>query len=508
MLRLYNTLSRSVEDFKSIKPLSVGLYSCGPTVYDNQHIGHIKRYIGDDVLVKVLKANGYNVKHVMNITDVGHLVSDEDTGEDKMEKGAKKYGMSVWDIAKKFEKQFWDSIDAVGITRPTEIMHATDYIPDQIALVKILEEKGYTYEIPGDGIYFDTSKFPTYFALSRQNPEELKKGARVDFIEGKRNVADFALWKFSFTSKGEPRRQMEWWFGGPLEGKLSTSENWNQVPTEFREKVGFPGWHIECSAMSLRALTDFFSANLPYVQSYLTPQVKNLQTIDIHTGGIDHIAIHHTNEIAQSEAATGEKFVNYWVHHNFLIVDGEKMSKSLGNFYTVQDVVAKGYDPLALRYLILQTHYRQEMNFTWESLDAAQTALERLRSVILNESEGSLVHDHTWMKKFMEALNDDLNTAKALSVMWEMVKDQDLLPGEIQGTLLEMDKILGLNLKLNPKSQIPNLKIPEEVQSLISEREAFRKAGDFGAADEIRNKIADLGFTVEDKLEGPVITKK
>jgi len=233
MLHIYNTLSHSVEDFVSIKPNFVGMYSCGPTVYDYQHIGHMRRYTMDDILVRVLKAQGYDVKHVMNITDVGHLVSDEDTGEDKMEKGAKKYGMSVWDIAKKFEQQFFESLDSLGINHADEIMHATDYIKEQISLIEELEKKGYTYKID-DGIYFDTSKFPDYFKLSRQNPDELKKGARVEFVEGKKNAADFALWKFSPVGE---KRQMEW------------ESPWG---------MGFPGWHIECSAMSMKALGDHF----------------------------------------------------------------------------------------------------------------------------------------------------------------------------------------------------------------------------------------------------------
>lgn len=459
MLRIYNTLSRSVEDFVSIKSNFVGMYSCGPTVYDYQHIGHMRRYTMDDILVRVLRASGYEVKHVMNITDVGHLVSDEDTGEDKMEKGARKYGLSVWDIAKKFEQQFFDSLNALGIKKADEVMHATDYIPEQIALIKTLEEKGYTYKI-ADGIYFDTSKFPDYFALSRQNPEELKKGARVEFVEGKKNAADFALWKFSPANE---KRQMEW------------DSPWG---------VGFPGWHIECSAMSMKALGAHF---------------------DIHTGGIDHINIHHSNEIAQSECATGEKFVNYWIHHNFLVVEGEKMSKSLGNFYTVQDVMDKGYDPLSLRYLYLQTHYRQEMNFTWESLDAAQAALFKLRGHV--DDEPTAAPNISWMEKFMDALTDDLNTAKALGIVWEMVKDENLLAGEKKGTLLEMDKILGLELD-SGQARMTFDELPTEVQNLVQEREAFRKAGDWGASDELRAKIADLGWEVQDTKDGPKVSKK
>lgn len=456
MLRIYNTLSRSIEEFIPNNQLKVGMYSCGPTVYDYQHIGHMRRYTMDDILVRVLKADGYSVKHVMNITDVGHLVSDEDTGEDKMEKGARKYGMSVWDIAKKFELQFFSSLESLGIKKADEIMHATDYIKEQISLIEELEQKGYTYKI-ADGIYFDTSKFADYFSLSRQNPEELKKGARVEFVEGKKNAADFALWKFSPVGE---KRQMEW------------DSPWGR---------GFPGWHIECSAMSMKALGNHF---------------------DIHTGGIDHINIHHSNEIAQSEAATGEKFVNYWVHHNFLVVAGEKMSKSLGNFYTVRDVIAKGYDPLSLRYLYLQTHYRQEMNFTWEALDGAQAALFKLRGHIV-EDETPSVPNIAWMRRFMDALRDDLNTAKALSIVWEMVKDENLLSGEKKATLLEMDKILGLDV-----GKKETLAIPEEVLNLVQEREAFRKAGDWGASDELRQKIHDLGFKVEDSKDGPKVSKR
>ncbi len=466
MLRIYNTLTRSVEEFKSLKPLQVAMYSCGPTVYDYQHIGHMRRYVWDDILIRVLEANGYSVHHVMNITDVGHLVSDSDTGEDKMEKGAKKFGKSVWDVAKMFEEQFKDSCKLLNIDLPKDLMHATDYIKEQIKLVQELEEKGYTYRL-SDGIYFDTSKFKNYFALSRQNPDELQKGARVDFIEGKKNASDFALWKFSpkddpSAGSGQGKRQMEW------------DSPWG---------VGFPGWHIECSAMSMKALGP---------------------TLDIHTGGIDHIAIHHSNEIAQSEAATGKKFVNYWVHHNFLVVGGQKMSKSLGNFYTVEDVVAKGYDPLSLRYLYLQTHYRQEMNFTWESLDAAASSLKKLRSHITNDPTAS--PNLFWIEQFMEALNDDLNTAKALSIVWDMTK-RIINPGEKKATLLEMDRILGLGLA-SGKRKAESVKIPKNVEDLLKERETFRKAGDYKASDELRKKISDLGFDVMDGKDGPRVNKK
>ena len=449
MLKLYNTLTRKIEDFSPIDYPNVGIYSCGPTVYDFQHIGHMRRYVGDDILVRVLKYDGYKVKQVMNITDVGHLVSDADEGEDKMEKGAKKFGMSVWDIAKKFEKQFLDSMDLLNIQRPDMLMHATEYIKDQIELVEILEEKGYTYRTT-DGIYYDTSKFPNYTELSRQNLEEIKEGARVEVNSEKRNPSDFALWKFS--PKGV-KRQMEW--DGP----------WGK---------GFPGWHVECSAMSMKALGP---------------------TLDIHTGGIDHINIHHTNEIAQSEAASGRKFVNYWVHHAFLMIDDKKMSKSLGNLYTVEDIVQKGYDPLALRYLYLQTHYRQEMNFTLEALDSAQNALKNLRDEVSRWDEPK-VGCAEFEARFLEAIGEDLNMSKALAVVWDLVKSKNPSSAKAE-SLFKFDEVLGL--KLANVRRFKQEDVPHAVKELLKEREALRKQKKYHLADEIRHKIRKMGYDLEDK---------
>ena len=455
MLRIYNTLSRSIEQFEPLSPPKVGIYSCGPTVYDYQHIGHMRRYIGDDILIRVLKFNNFSVHHVMNITDVGHLVSDADEGEDKMEKGAKKFGLSVWDLAKKFEAQFKDSCKLLNITLPKDLMHATDYIPEQIELIKKLEGKGVTYKT-GDGIYFDTSKFPDYFKLSRQNPEELRGGARVDLGE-KKNITDFALWKFN---PKDEKRQMEW------------ESPWG---------VGFPGWHIECSAMSMKALGESF---------------------DIHTGGIDHINIHHTNEIAQAEAVTNKPFVKYWVHHGFLTVEGEKMSKSVGNTHTVEDVAKKGFDPMSLRYLYLQTHYRQEMNFTWEALKAAQTALNRLRSEFTSWEEAK-VGCAEFEQNFLNAVNDDLNMPKALSIVWEMVKS-DYPPSAKKRSLLKMDEVLGLQLS----SFVPEkVDVPSDVRLLVDKREELRRAGNYEEADKVRLEIESKGFTVEDNKEGIKIRK-
>jgi cysteinyl-tRNA synthetase len=450
MLKIYNTLSHRIEEFSPLKPPDVGMYSCGPTVYDYQQIGNMRRYVGDDTLIRVLQYNGFQVHHVMNITDVGHLVSDADTGEDKMEKGAKKFGKSVWDIAKMFEQQFKDSCQELNIQLPKELMHATDFIKEQIALVQVLEKKGFTYKT-ADGIYFDTSKFPDYFKLSRQNPEELRAGARIEMGE-KKNVSDFALWKFS---PKEEKRQMEW------------ESPWG---------MGFPGWHIECSAMSMKALGD---------------------TFDIHTGGIDHINIHHTNEIAQSEAVTDKPFVKYWVHHAFLQVEGEKMSKSLGNFYTVQDIIEKGYDPMALRYLYLQTHYRQEMNFTFAALEAAQNALNRLRREIVGWDDGSILIPE-YEAQFKAAINDDLNMPNALAVLWEVVRS-DKNSAEKLATVFKFDEVLGLSLK-DAKSIVQKQgEVPSAVQKSLDERENLRKEKKFAEADKIREKVIGMGYKVEDK---------
>jgi len=429
------------------------MYSCGPTVYDYQHIGHMRRYVGDDILVRVLKFNNFDVKHVMNITDVGHLTSDEDTGEDKMEKGAAQYKLSVWDLAKKFEKQFTDSMNVLNIVPPKKLIRATETIEDQIELIKILEEKGFTYTIT-DGVYFDTSKFKKYGAFGLS---EIKEGARVEKNPEKKNPRDFALWKFS----GETKRQMEW------------DSPWGK---------GFPGWHIECSAMSM----------------------KNLgPTFDIHTGGIDHIAIHHTNEIAQSEAASGKPFVKYWVHHAFLLVDGQKMSKSLGNFYTVDDIKKNGFDPLALRYLYLQTHYRQEMNFTWDSLKAAENAFEKLKNDIQNLEEPK-VGCAEFEQKFLDAVNNDLNMPEALAVVWDLIRS-DYPSSAKAESLKKFDEVLGLNLfeKTSTKAVIP-----DEILKLVEEREELRRKKRFHLADQMRNKIKKMGYDLHDIEDGKTEIEK
>ncbi len=484
-MRLYNTLTKSVEDIQPLHPPKVGMYACGPTVYDFAHIGHMRKYVGDDVLVRVLRLNEYDVTHVMNITDVGHLVSDADTGEDKMEKGARKFGLTVWEIAKKFEKQFFNSTDQLNIQRPDKVLRATEHIKDQIELIHILEEKGYTYKTK-DGVYFDTSKFPDYTKLSGQNSEEIKAGARVEMTPGKRHPTDFALWKFSPSMGSGQKREMEW------------ESPWG---------VGFPGWHVECSAMSMRALGP---------------------TIDIHTGGIDHIAIHHTNEIAQSEAASGKQFVRYWVHHAFLMIEGEKMSKSLGNLFTVEEVTQRNIHPLALRYLFLQTHYRQEMNFTWEALEAAQVALKKLweEAAVFGKLHHAKSTDREPSQKtlkryeeFVDQVNFDLNIPAAIATLHRGLKEDVKDDFDMLFLLEKSDEILGLDIRKNGiqlyeenerlnKGEGDLTPEEQQVMELVGERQLLRKEKKFHLADQVRHKIHELGYEVEDS-EGkkPTIRK-
>lgn len=463
MLRLFNSLTKEIEEFKSIDPYTVRMYTCGPTVYSFATIGNFRTYTAADVLVRVLKRNGYKVEYLMNITDVGHLTGDNagdaDTGEDRMEKSAKREGRSAWEVAEFYTDAFISDYEALNLTKPEKFAKATDHIKEQIELVQKLERKGYTYET-SDGIYFDTERFPSYGALS--SLDQIKEGARVEINPEKRNPRDFALWKFS--PEGE-KRQMEW------------KSPWG---------VGFPGWHIECSAMSMKYLGE---------------------TFDIHTGGMDLKETHHPNEIAQSEAATGKPFVNYWMHVTFLLVNGEKMSKSKENVYRVYDLLKQKYDPLALRYLYLQTHYRSEMNFTFQALDAAQNALTNLRKEMLKlkDAMGKSEAFHT---KFVEALDDDLNTPQALAIMWDMMNSHED-NGRKLATLFMMDEVFGFNLKKYYEEQRhrPAEKIPQEVHELVAERQQLRKAKHFSAADHYRNKIKKLGYAIKDTIDGTEITR-
>lgn len=485
-MRLYNTLSRQVEDFKPMNPAKVGLYACGLTVYDYTHLGHLRKYSMDDVLVRALRHAGYTVTFVQNITDVGHLASDADTGEDKLEKGAKKYGKTVWEVAHEFEDYFWRSMDLMGNVRPDVSCRATEHIEAQLKMVVELEKKGFAYVIEGDGVYFDTSKLDDYGKLAGFDPEALKEGARVEMVAGKRNKTDFALWKFE--REGE-NRAMVW-------------------PSPWHER-SFPGWHIECSAMSMQYLGEQF---------------------DIHTGGIDHIPVHHTNEIAQAEAATGKKpFVKYWVHHNFLRVSNEKMSKSLGNFFTIDDVLKRKFSPKALRLLFLTTHYRSEMNFTWESLAGMQKTYQRLLQMVLefkNEAERTTLSEEKLKKvdeyrtTFFNAIENDLNTSEAVAVVWEVAKSN--IPGpDKYDLLLEFDEVLGLDLRTAEK-QLSDIEaeaaeqtfsetdesLSAEVKQLLADRKAAREAKDWQKSDELRARLLEAGYTVKDVAGGLQVLKK
>lgn len=467
MLKLYNTLTKKVEEFVPSDPKLVTLYSCGPTVYDYAHIGNFRTYAMTDFLVRTLRYLGYKVNYVMNVTDVGHLVSDADSGEDKLEKGAKREGKTAWDVAKFYTNAFLADSNKLKLLEPDVRPKPTEHIQEQIAMVQALLDKGFAYTID-DGMYFDTNKFKEYGMLTGQSLEDLKAGARVEVNQQKKNPTDFALWKFS--PKGQ-KRDMEW------------DSPWGK---------GFPGWHIECSAMSRKYLGD---------------------QIDIHTGGMDLIPIHHTNEIAQSEAATGKSpFVRFWVHGQFILVDGEKMAKSKGNFYRLDDIEAKNFEPLALRYLYLTAHYRAFLNFTWESLQAAQKSFEQLRgqveSLRLQASERRVLsHEKlakidAFRKKFEDALTNDLNMPQALATVWEMLKSN--IPSQDKFDLtLDFDEVLGLNLR-----EERGFEIPKEIQELAHTRDGLRKENKFQEADHVRLEIEKRGYLVDDTPEGSYIKKK
>lgn len=451
-IELYDTYTRCLRKFEPLEPGKVGMYACGPTVYDYAHIGNLRTYIFEDVLRRTLELAGFEVRHVVNITDVGHLTSDADTGEDKMEKGAKRTGKSAWEIAELYTQAFISDLRHLNILEPSIWCRATDHIDEQIYDIKTIEQAGYTY-ITSDGVYFDTSRLEQYGHLARLDVEGLNAGSRVELGE-KRNATDFALWKFS--PKGQ-QRQMEW------------ESPWGR---------GFPGWHIECSAMSVKYLGKLF---------------------DIHCGGKDHIPVHHTNEIAQSEACHSTQLANYWLHGYFLETDQEKMSKSAGEFLKLQTLIDKGYDPLAYRYLCLTAHYRSDLKFTWESLDSAVTALNRLRLAIYDWGEPGQP-DAAWLERFEHELARDLNTPKALAVVWGLVKES-IPDATKKATLLKMDQALGLDLaSWTPTAE----EIPESVMELVVRRNAARKDKDWTNADALRDQINALGYEIED---GPTGTK-
>jgi cysteinyl-tRNA synthetase len=464
MLKLYNTMTRSVDEFRPIEDRRVGLYTCGPTVYNYAHIGNLRTYVTEDVLKRALTWCGYSVRHIMNVTDVGHLTSDADAGEDKMEKGAAREGKSVWEIAEFYWQAFRRDMARLNIIEPDVWCKATDHIPQQIELIRRLEEKGFTYVID-DGVYFDTSKLDDYGKLARLDIEGLAAGARVEMVAGKRHVTDFALWKFS---PKDARRLMEW-------------------PSPWG--VGFPGWHIECSAMSMAYLGE---------------------RIDIHCGGIDHIPVHHTNEIAQSEAALGHPWVNWWMHGEFLVLPkdegGGKMAKSSGTFLTLDVLSKEGFAPAAYRYFCLNAHYRAQLVFTAQSMQAAANAQARLERTVMEElrpawREGDEpLESH--LGEFRAAIEDDLSTPRALAAMWGAIKDSQASPGRVYATLLEMDKVLGLGVG---SMQQRELEISAaDIEKAIADRAAARNARDFARADAIRKDLAAKGIVLEDKPQGTI----
>ena len=465
MLKLYNTLSRKKEVFKPIKKKKVGLYTCGPTVYSFAHIGNLRTYLFEDILKRVLEYNGYKVKHVMNITDVGHLTSQADTGEDKVELAARRERKSAWEIARFYTKAFKKDLKLLNIKEPDVWVRATQTIKDQIDLIKILEKKGFTYKIE-DGIYFDTSKLKTYGRLWGKRKRKLKPGARIAVVPGKKNPTDFALWKL--TPPGV-KRQMEW------------NSPWGR---------GFPGWHTECVVMSIKHL------GIPF---------------DIHCGGIDHIPIHHPNEIAQAEAAYGKILARFWLHGEFLVLKEGRMGKSEGNIILLEDLIKKGFNPLTYRYFCLSAHYRSKLTFSQEALEGAKNSLENLYERVrelksdittfrrLLESYYSRTAKN-YQKRFLNYINDDLNTPKALALMWKLVKDEKILPQEKYQLLIDFDRVFSLDLK-----KIKEIKIPQKVKKLVKVREEHRKAGDFKKADKIRKEVEKLGFKIEDTEKGPKV---
>jgi len=497
-LKIFNTLTRKKEVFEPLKDKQVGLYTCGPTVYSYAHVGNLRTYVFEDILKRILEFDGFKVKHVMNITDVGHLTSDADTGEDKLEVGAKRENRTVWEIADFYTKIFFEDMRRLNIITPNILCKATDNIKEMVELVKALRKKGFAYIID-DGIYFDSAKFKNYGKLAKLDLKNLKPGARVEKNTQKRNSYDFALWKFSPKNQ---KRQMEWNFEDELilkneeyrklENLAKENPNVKILDTKTHGKdktvlvnfVGFPGWHIECSTMSMKYLG---------------------QTFDIHCGGIDHIPVHHTNEIAQAEAATNKKFVRYWLHGAFLVLkNSAKMAKSGENFLTLQSVVDRGYSPLDYRYFILTAHYRTQLEFSWGSLDAAKKSLQTLKQHIKylkNEKNGksALVKIGEYKKRFEEAINDDLNMPQALSVMWDLVRSKERIsPEDKLRIVFEFDKIFGLRLD---EEEIEE-KLSEEVENLIRKREEARKAKDFGTADEIRDQLKEMGVILEDTPTG------
>lgn len=457
MITLYNTKTRKKQIFSPIRDGEARMYHCGPTVYNYAHIGNLRSYVFADTLRRMFEWNNFTVKQVINITDVGHLVSDGNDGEDKMQKGAKREGKTAWDVAKFYEAEYKKDLEMLNIrTEGTHFPRATEYIQEQIDLIQTLENKGYTYKI-SDGIYFDTSKFEHYADFAKLDIKGMQEGARVAVNDEKKNPTDFALWKFS---PSDEKRDMEW------------ESPWG---------VGFPGWHIECSAMSEKLLGTPF---------------------DIHTGGIDHIPVHHTNEIAQSECADGHEYVHYWMHGNFLNIKDGKMAKSGENFIRLQTLIDRDITPLAYRYWLLTSHYRSSIDFSFEAVEAAQTALNRLYDTYLSLGTVSGEINKIVIEKCKESVDDDLNTAQVIAQVWEYLKSTDSNENK-KATLDELDKVLGLQFAAQKKEIIP-----ADVVALAEARLLARTNKDWAESDRLRGEIEAKGFSVKDIAEGYKIHKK
>jgi cysteinyl-tRNA synthetase len=464
VLKIYNTLTRKKEEFQPIKKDQVGLYCCGPTVYWYQHIGNLRTYVNEDVLRRILVHDKYKVNHIINITDVGHLTSDADEGEDKLVKALKREKLpltkeAMLKLANIYFDEFKKDFKRLHILKPYKWTKATEHVKEMIELIKKIEENGYAYKT-NVGLIYDTSKFKDYKKLGKLNLQQLEEGARGEKDPERKNPSDFALW-----ITNQPNHIMQW-------------------PTPWGK--GFPGWHIECCAMSIKYLGEQF---------------------DIHCGGKEHIPIHHTNEIAQAEAATGKHpWVKYWMHNEWLVLKDGKMSKSKGTFYRVSDLIEKGYDPLAYRYLCFTAHYRTPLTFSWEALDAAETAYSRLKEKVIEIKNNlkSKENKNNYEEDFFSAVNDDLDMPKALSILWALLKDDQLGNKEKYDILLKFDKILGFGFKDMKEEKI---EVSEEIKSLVEEREKARKEKDFKKADEIRDKLKEKGYIVEDSKQGPRIKK-
>ena len=457
-----NTLTGKKDLFIPLKPSVVSMYSCGPTVYSRAHIGNLRAYIFSDTIVRVLMQAGYHVRRVINITDVGHLVGDGDHGEDKMAKGAREEQKSPADIAAHYTKLFMEDLAALNVdTEAVLFPHATEYIKEQVAMIKTLEHHGFAYRAE-DGIYFDTAKFPNYGSLGGANKAELLPGARIEKIRGKKSVTDFVLWR-----DAKPDDLQQW------------DSPWGR---------GNPGWHIECSAM-VKALLG--------------------ETIDIHTGGMDHIPTHHNNEIAQSEACNNRPLARYWIHEAFLTIGADKISKSLQNDIYISEIAQKGIDPLALRYLFLQAHYRTPLSFTWDALRASAEARKRFARIAteVRRESGEKTEDSEERDRMISHMRDDLGSPQALAILATALREDELSPEQKWGLILTADELLGLSLAEGTDEPAPLSSFPEAIQKLVLERDFARGAGDYARADALRYELSDRGYRVEDGPNGTLLTR-